>query len=144
MSKQSIVAHWRGGRRYEIGRPGGGPTIMLDGATEAGPSPVDGLLASVAACSAIDVEAYLAKRRTPPERLAITVEAERREQVPRRVVRLRLEFAVDGARIEAAHARRAVALSLQKYCSVTATLAPDVAIEAFVVVNGASAEPAGE
>ena len=49
-------------------------------------------------------------------------------------------FSVDGAGISIDHTERAVALALTKYCSVAASLAPAVAIETSVVVNGAAGE----
>ena len=140
----TVVATWRGGQRYDIARPGG-PTTTLDGAGKEGTGPVDALLGALASCSAIDVEDYLVKRRTPPDRLTVTVRADRRAELPRRVMRAHLEFSVDGAGIEPAHAVRAVALSIHQYCSVAASLASDLVIETSVVVNGtpaSKAEPA--
>jgi putative redox protein len=123
-----------------VGRPDG-PTIPIDGGGEAGPGPVDTMLGALAACGAADVEAYLTKRRTPVDRLEVIVDAERRTQAPRRVVRVRLDFHIDGATVEPDHALRAVRLAVESYCSVAASLAPDIAIETNVVLNG---EPQGE
>jgi putative redox protein len=131
----TVHASWRGERRYEIGRPGG-PSVMIDAAGEAGLGPVDTMLGALAACSAIDVVDYLAKRRTPASRVEVRVEAERCATAPRRVLRARLEFAIEGTEIDTAHAERAIALSLQSYCSVSASLAPDLGLESRLVLNG--------
>jgi putative redox protein len=131
----TVHAAWRGDRRYEIGRPGG-PSVTIDAAGQAGRGPVDTMLGALAACSAIDVVEYLAKRRTPAQRLDVRVDAERNATVPRRVLRARLEIAIDGDGIDAHHAERAIALSFQTYCSVSASLAPDVLIESRLVLNG--------
>ena len=131
----TVIATWRGEQRYDIARPGG-PTTTIDGAGEAGTGPVDTLLGALAACSAIDVEVFLVKRRTPPERLTVTVTAERRAELPRRVMSVHLEFAIDGAGVEPAHAARAVELAVDRYCSVAASLAADIVIGRHVVVNG--------
>src|SRR4051812_10235768 len=133
----TVHASWRGERRYEIGRPGG-PSVTIDAAGQVGLGPVDTMLGALAACSAIDVVEYLAKRRTPVERLDIRVDAERNAAVPRRVLRARLEITIDGAGIETHHAERAIALSFQTYCSVSASLAPDVILESVLVLNGES------
>jgi len=135
----TVHASWRGARRYEIGRPGG-PAVPIDAAGETGLGPVDTMLGALASCSAIDVVDYLAKRRTPAERADVRVDAERRGSAPRRLVRARLEFAIDGAGIERAHAERAIALSFQTYCSVSASLAPDLVIESRLVLNGVAGE----
>lgn len=136
----TVVATWRGGRRYDVARPGG-PATTIDATGEAGTGPVDTVLGALGACSAIDVEDYLVKRRTPPERLAVTVRGTRRAGIPRRIIGVHLEFAIDGAGIEPVHAERAVTLAVERYCSVAASLAPDIAIERSVVVNGVPVEP---
>lgn len=137
----TVVATWKGGRRYDIARPGGPPT-SLDGSGETGTGPVDTLLGALATCSAIDVEDYLGKRRTPPEGMTVTVVAVRRAEHPRRIMSAQLTYAIEGAKVDPAHAARAVNLSLERYCSVSASLAPDLVITTTVVVNGV-AVPAG-
>ena len=126
---------WAGEYRFDTGRPGG-PTMRLDGDGVTGQSPVDGLLSALAACSAADVVGILAKRRTPVERLRVEVRGERREELPRRFMRIELRYFVDGAGIDVAHVERAIALSHEKYCSVGATLAPDLVFSSVAVVNG--------
>lgn len=131
----TVHATWRGDRRYVIGRPGG-PSVTIDAAGQEGLGPVDTMLGALAACSAIDVVAYLAKRRTPATRLDVRVDAVRRPVAPRRVLQATLEFAIDGDGIDVAHAERAIALSFQSYCSISHTLAPDVRLESRLVLNG--------
>ena len=131
----TVHATWRGDRRYEIGRPGG-PAVIIDAAGREGLGPVDTMLGALAACSAIDVVEYLAKRRTPATSVDVRVDAERRPTAPRRVLQALLEFAIDGEGIDAAHAERAIALSFQTYCSISHTLAPDVRLESRLVLNG--------
>jgi len=131
----TVHAMWLGERRYEIGRPGG-PAVTIDAAGREGLGPVDTMLGALAACTAIDVIEYLAKRRTPAARLDVRVDAERRPTAPRRVLQARLEFAIDGEGIDLAHAERAIALSFQTYCSISHSLAPDVRLESRLVLNG--------
>jgi putative redox protein len=131
----TVHATWRGDRRYEIGRSGG-PAVTIDAAGQEGLGPVDTMLGALAACTAIDVVEYLAKRRTPASRVDVRVDAQRRPTAPRRVLEARLEFAIDGNGIDVAHAERAIALSFQTYCSISHTLAPDVRLESRLVLNG--------
>jgi uncharacterized OsmC-like protein len=49
---------------------------------------------------------------------------------------LGLEFVIDGAGILVEHAERAIQLSFEKYCSVAASLAPDIVAETTLVLNG--------
>ena len=132
---------WAGGQRFDAGRTNGASTIRLDGTGETGPSPVDGLLAALASCTAVDVVEILAKRRTPLESLEVDVIGHRANAVPARVVRVELAYHMTGAGIERVHAERAVELAITKYCSVRDSLDPDLPIEWTVVLAGERGEP---
>lgn len=133
MSGARLVIEWEGGRRYRGGSPGH-PAVLIDGGREAGPGPVDTVALALASCAAIDVVDILAKRRTPAEALRVEIGFERRATAPRRLTQIRLRFHV---RTTAArkHVERAVSLSLEKYCSVSASLAPDIPISGTVEVE---------
>ena len=133
----SVRATWVGEHRFDTGRHGG-PVARFDGSAKTGQNPVDALVSALATCIGIDVVDILGKRRTPAERLIVDAHAERRAEHPRRVERVRMDFVMDGAGIEILHAERAVALAIEKYCSVAATLATNVVVETRVVVNGES------
>jgi putative redox protein len=119
-----IEVVWEGGMRYRGGAPGG-PTLVVDGKKEAAPSPVDTLVVAIASCSAVDVVDYLEKRRTPPTACSVSVRFSRAPDHPRRLTDLHLTYrvATDSPR---EHVERAVQLSFDKYCSVAASLAPDI------------------
>jgi putative redox protein len=119
----AIEVVWDGERRYRGGKPGV-PPLLLDGNREVAPSPVDALLVAFAACSAIDVVDILGKRRTPPTSLDVRVEFSRADSPPRRLTEARLVYRVATAS-ERIHVERAIELSFSKYCSVSASLAPD-------------------
>jgi putative redox protein len=61
--------------------------------------------------------------------LRIEVEGRRQPQDPRRLRSVRFTFHLKGDALDRAKARRAIELSLQKYCSVVHSLAPDIAVE---------------
>ena len=130
---------WKGEHRFDTGRRNG-PPALLDGSGTTAQSPPDALLGALASCSAVDVVDILAKRRTPVESLTIDVEAARREQMPRRFERISLTYRIVGAGIERGHAERAVQLAFEKYCSVSASLAPDIVVTTVVELNGEMGE----
>src|SRR5206468_11325896 len=103
---------WLGEHRFEAGPEG--RTAPVDADSKSAPGPVETLLNAIATCSGVDVIDILAKRRTPAERFVVNVTATRRSEAPRRVMRLEIEFQIDGAGIEVEHAERAVELSLEK------------------------------
>ena len=138
----AIVVRWAGEGKFDAGREGG-PTIRLDSSATTGPSPVDGLLAALGSCTAVDVVDILAKRRTPVESLSIDVRAERTDQIPRRVVRATLNYSMTGAGIERVHAERAIDLAVTKYCSVRDSLREDIAVAWTLELNGVGGPAAG-
>jgi putative redox protein len=130
---------WIGGHRFESGN--GGRTHVIDAGAEVAPGPMETLLSTIATCSGVDVLDILAKRRTPVESLEIDVTAVRRADPPRRLMSMTVEYRVTGAGIEAVHAERAIALAFEKYCSVAASLAPDIEAHSVLVLNGQSHPP---
>lgn len=135
-----IDVAWQGGMLYAGGRPGG-PTLQVDGNREAAPSPVEALVVAIASCSAIDVVEILNKRRTPPTELRVEVEYTRAPSPPRRLTAVKLRYLVATAS-ERVHVERAVALSLETYCSVSSSLDPDLPIEWEVEMLPVQAEAA--
>ena len=133
-----IEVVWEGGMRYTGRRPGG-PTLTVDGESQAAPSPVDALVIALASCSAIDVVDYLEKRRTPASSLAVSVRFSRAANPPRRLTEAVLTFrlASDSPR---EHVERAIQLSFDKYCSVSNSLAPDTTLSYEIEQSPAPAE----
>ena len=119
---------WKGDQAFETSRPGG-PVAILDGHGKAGQTPVDALLASVAACAAIDVVEILAKRRTPVKTLSIEAVGERVIEIPRRYKHITLKFLISGAGIDRDQALRAIELSVTKYCSVRRSLLEEIVVD---------------
>ncbi|HXT17392.1 MAG TPA: OsmC family protein [Gemmatimonadaceae bacterium] len=125
---------WRGERLFDAG-PAGRQHRIDAGAKEA-PGPVETLLSAVATCSSVDIIDILAKRKTPIERLSVQLAGERRGDYPRRLMKLDIEFRVDGVGIEREQAERAIELSFTRYCSVACSLAPDIVVNAALTLNG--------
>ena len=124
----SLDVKWVGEHKFDAGRPGK-PTMRIDGDGRTAPSSVDSLIASLATCSAYDVIDILAKRRTPVESLEIEVMTERVDTIPRHLKHVTLNYRISGPGIEREHAERAIELAVTKYCSVGASLRPDVPVE---------------
>jgi putative redox protein len=127
---------WAGDHRFDAGRPGG-PQIRIDASGQTGPGPVDALLIGLGCCTGVDVVDILAKRRTPVASLGIEVQGERRDEIPRRIMKAHLVYRIDGAGIEREHAERAIDLAVTKYCSVRDSLDPSIPITWSLVLNGA-------
>jgi putative redox protein len=122
-----IALAWERGLVFHGGAPGG-PEIVIDGDNTAGPGPMLSLLLAAAACSGSDVVVILEKMRVVLRQLRIEVSGVRREQEPRRYTSLHFDYHLTGDGLDETRARRAIDLSLEKYCSVVASLAPDITI----------------
>lgn len=103
------------------------------GGQNLGPSPLEALLGSVAACSAMDVLSILQKKKQLVKSYRIEVEGDRNPpgEWPRPYKSIRIRHVVEGENLDPAAVARAVELSDEKYCSVIATLraAPTVSSE---------------
>ena len=122
-----ITLEWQEGLRFRGGEPNG-PSILIDGDNAEGPGPMLTLLLAAASCTGSDVVVVLKKMRVSFSALRIEVSAVRRETEPRRYVSLHLDYSLTGVGIDPAKVRRAIDLSLEKYCSVIHSLASDIAI----------------
>lgn len=138
-----ITVHWKGGLAFES-RPPSGATLALDalpdsGGQGLGPTPVEALLISAAACSGMDVVSILAKKRQNVTSYRIEVEWQRAPEGewPRPILGLILRHIVAGENLDPAAVARAVELSDVKYCTVVSTLrsAPAVSSEYHIEEN---------
>jgi putative redox protein len=104
----------------------GSQTMTLDGSSEAGPSPVQALAFAIAGCMATDVVDILRKGRHPLVGLDVAFHGERAQTPPHRFTSVTLIFTVHGD-VPGDAVRRAIALSHEKYCSVSNSLRGDIA-----------------
>jgi putative redox protein len=83
-------------------------------------SPVETVLATLAACSAMDVVSILEKKRQRVDSYRIDARAEQRAEYPQVYTRIDVTHIVEGTVVLEAAVRRAVELSAAKYCPVNA------------------------
>ena len=81
------------------------------------------LLVGFGGCSGMDVISILRKKRQPVTGLEITIKGEKADSFPKIYTTVHIEYIVKGKGVEKEAVERAIALSLDKYCSVGATLA---------------------
>jgi putative redox protein len=128
--ERAIRLEWSGsGMAFTgIGTEPPSPSIVVDGDGVEGPGPMQTLLIAAAGCTGSDVVLILEKMRIELRSFTLTVTGVRRDEEPRRYIEIRFHFALAGNGLDRAKAERAVTLSLEKYCSVVASLAPDILI----------------
>jgi putative redox protein len=133
---------WLPGTNSFDGATDSGHTVRFDAsaAHTDGPSPMEAVLAALCACTSVDVVSILEKKRTPLRSLVVTAEAEQAPAAPRVFTRIKLVYRVDGEALTRKGVEDAVALSKDKYCSVSLMLGHSVAFE--YAIEYAGTEPA--
>jgi putative redox protein len=115
---------WEGDLRFSA-MPDRVP-LVIDGRSQAGPSPVEALGLGLAGCMAVDVVDILVKGRHAVTSLVTDLVAERAPEPPSRYTAVTLHFRV-GTNAPAHAIERAIELSHDKYCSVWHSLRQDIA-----------------
>lgn len=102
-------------------------SVPIDGSTEIGgrnmgARPMELVLMGLGSCGAMDIISILKKQRQDLKDLKINIDAERDyDQTPAVFNEIKIEFIFFGS-LEESKVEKAVALSMEKYCSVSAML----------------------
>ena len=100
-----------------------------------GARPTELLIMGMGGCSSIDIIGILEKQRQRLDKFEVELDAERADAIPAVFVRIHAHFVMDGE-IDPDKARRAISLSLEKYCSVSRMLEASARITSSFSVNG--------
>jgi len=113
-----------------VGVTPGGRALVLDTNSQrsSAPSPVELLLVALGSCTATDVASILKKKRQQVTSYTVEVSGERRDEYPRSYTSMNVHHIVTGRGISERAVAQAIELSETKYCSVAATLRPQVEI----------------
>jgi putative redox protein len=127
-----VQVDWAGDYVF-LGDDGLGHTIVFDSSQEGpgkGISPMKALLACVAACSGMDVVAILGKRNQKLTSLKVQVSGERPEHgYPKPYTSISLKYIITGESLEEKYVEEAVRDSMEKFCSVAATVSGTAKID---------------
>jgi putative redox protein len=123
-----------------LGKANSNHWVVMDGSRKIGGEdgaarPKELLLLALGGCTAFDVKQILDKRRVPPDAFEVAITADECEDIPMVLTRVRMEYRFRGE-IPVADIERAIRLSFEKYCSVSAMLRQVFPIEWRAVRNG--------
>jgi putative redox protein len=93
---------------------------------------MEAVLMALCACTSVDVVSILGKKRQPFTGLKVTAHATRAENAPRVFTHIKLIYAVTGP-VDRKAAEDAVALSKNKYCSISRMLEKAAVIDYEIV-----------
>ena len=116
-----------------VAETGSGHSVVMDGPPEHGGQnlaarPMEMVLIGLGGCSAFDVVEILKKSRQHIEDCQVVLEAERADKIPAVFTKIHMHYLIGGQDLSAKHVKRAVELSVDKYCSVVKMLRPNVDI----------------
>ncbi len=101
-----------------------------------GVSPMEMVALGLGSCSSVDILSILEKQRQSVDRYDVDVDATRaEEEVPAVFTELHVHYTVEGD-VDPDKLRRAIELSLDKYCSVSRMLEATATISYAFTVNG--------
>ena len=110
-----------------VGEAESGHALVMDGDPVYGGNntavrPTELLLVGLGGCSGMDVVSVLKKKKQDVRGLEINIKGKRAEEHPKKFTDIDIEFVVTGRSISEEAVKRAVNLSMEKYCSVKATI----------------------
>ncbi len=110
------------------GTSSSGHSLIMDaedasGGHNSGFRPMELLLVGFGGCTGMDVISILRKKRQEITGLEMNVKGEKSDDYPKIYRSINVEYVVRGKNVQKEAVERAIDLSLNKYCSVGATLA---------------------
>lgn len=123
--KDSINVKWAGGMAFEAEL--NEHKILLDagpevGGNNAGPRPKPMLMVSLAGCTGMDVISILRKMKVEVSDFNVKVEGTLTDEHPKYFTSLHMIYEFWGKELPEDKIKRAIELSQEKYCGVSATL----------------------
>ncbi len=117
-----------------------GHKIILDadeavGGKDKGPRPKALLLVSLAGCTAMDVISILGKMRVQPEAFRVEADGELTEEHPKYYHKLHLRYVFKGKDLPVDKLEKAVSLSQDRYCGVSAMLSKAAVLTHEIVIE---------
>jgi putative redox protein len=126
---QTAQVQWIGEQKFVATSPSGHAITMdADGKSNKAPNPMELLLMALGACTAVDVVLILEKKRQKLEALNVVCSGNRAAEPPNVWTRFELLYQFRGT-LEDAAVKRAIELSEEKYCSVSAMLKKTATLE---------------
>ncbi len=119
--RSAILTH-EGGMRFTSRTGTGRDPTFGDHASKGELSPMETIVATLAACSAMDVVSIALKKRQSFVRYEVFVEAEQRDEYPQVLTRVVVVHEVEGEGVSATAIRHCIELSAEKYCPVNAMI----------------------
>jgi len=118
-----VETAWKGNMKFDA--LVSGHHVIMDalpevGGENSGPRPKELMLASLAGCTGMDVISILKKMKVNVESFNITTEADVTDEHPKHYSKMHVTYVFKGANLEPEKLKKAVELSQERYCGVSA------------------------
>ena len=115
--------------------------VVMDASTESGGKgsgarPMELILHGLAGCTAMDVVSILKKMRQSWKDFRVLIRAERSDHHPRVYTRIQMAYVFQGD-LDPTRVRKAIQLSQERYCSVSAMLRHTASLEVWMILQDA-------
>jgi putative redox protein len=136
--KDSINLKWLENMAFEADIDG--EKISLDtspehGGTGQGPRPKPLMMVALAGCTAMDVVSLMKKMRVEVEDFSVRVDGELTDEHPKQFTGMEIVYSFKGQNIDEEKIKKAINLSLEKYCGVSATLKKAIKLSHRIEIN---------
>ena len=138
MSQQAIVT-WKSNMAFEAAVNGHQKIMDTDisvGGQDQGPRPKILLLAGLGGCTGMDVISILTKMKVIPDKFWIDITAELSDEHPKVFNQIKLVYNFKGNNLEYDKLEKAVNLSKEKYCAVSAMLSKTAKMQTEIKIVG--------
>ncbi len=137
MMNSKVECNWTKNMSFDIEVNDHIITIDADervGGENRGPRPKALLLAGLAGCTGMDVVSILKKMRVTPDDINITAKAEQSEEHPKVYTKIHLTYTFKGQELPLDKIKKAVELSQERYCGVSAMLSKAAELTHDIVI----------
>jgi len=122
-----VQLKYRGDQEYTSENASGNEVdIDMFASDKKAQSPTELLLSATVACAAVDIVSMIKKKRKTLIHFEGTAEGERREEHPRKFVKIHIGYDITSPDLGEDEAKKIVALAVEKYCSVASSLDPAI------------------
>lgn len=134
----TVNTAWAGKMKFDT--EVSGHHIILDasedvGGENAGPRPKELLLSALAGCTGMDVVSILKKMKVEPEYFNIRIEANLTEEHPKVYSKMHIIYEFKGEGLEKEKLQKAIKLSQENYCGVSAMFRKAMEISYEIMLN---------
>mgnify|MGYP001061483338 CR=1 FL=1 len=137
--KQKIDLDFLGDMAFETELNGHKIYIDADesvGGKNSGPRPKGLMMVALAGCTGMDVVSILRKMRVEYDSLSIGVVAEMDEEYPKPYTAMKVIYRFEGKELQEEKIKKAVTLSKDRYCGVSANYRDSFPVSHEILLNG--------